>query len=282
MSKSVGIDLVHFVADYAPGDLAVTEVMDALAQELPSNFSMLFTSVHSFKTTETGFVVAQLALKPRAKNAPKKVIYVNCAPRRDTLKSRSNNEGEGLVYCKLQNGIEVVAVNSKFSLSLLKNHIIEMYDLNVDKGGSQFRSRDNFPKAVCKVAAGDDITELCGATLDPQAVIPDFEEGYIGYIDSFGNMKTTYRDSSPVIQQLRKKLDTVAEGEALRVLIHCNGDHFEAIVATGSFEVPEGGIAFAPGSSGWDNRFWEVFMRGHNAAQVFHNPSVGAEIRIEL
>ncbi|MEZ4754642.1 MAG: hypothetical protein R3A13_10120 [Bdellovibrionota bacterium] len=65
-------------------------------------------------------------------------------------------------------------------------------------------------------------------------------------------------------------------------MITINGNHREAIVSTGSFSVPEGGIAFTPGSSGWDDRFWEVFMRGHNAAAVFGGPAVGTEVRIEL
>ena len=124
-----GIDLVHFVADYAPGDLAVSEVIDALCDELPCNFTVAFTSVNSFKTTETGFVVGQLAMKPRSQGAPRRVMYVNCAPRQDMRDSRANNEGEGLVYGKLTNGVELVAVNSKFSLSVLKDHFVELYDL---------------------------------------------------------------------------------------------------------------------------------------------------------
>ncbi len=277
-----GINLVHFVADYGPGDMAVTEVMDALYDELPQNFATQFTSVHSFKTTETGFVVGQLGLKPRPEDAPRRILYVNCAPRRDMHESRKNNEGEGLVYGKLSNGVEVVAVNSKFSLSLLRDHFVELYDLKISKEGSQFRSRDNFPIAVGRVAQGGSIQDILGKKLDPIKVIPSFDEGYVGYIDSFGNMKTPDRSDSGLIQAIKARQAKLPKDTPLAVMVHCNGDHHRALVATGSFEVPEGGIAFAPGSSGWDNRFWEVFMRGHNAASIFKNPSVGAEIRIEF
>lgn len=266
----MGIPLLHLVMDYKSGDLAVGEVTQALYRFLPPEWRTHFTDVHSFKTTETCFVVGQYALTPRTKEDPALVLYVNCAPRKDERKSRRNNEGEDLVYGELHNGVKIVAVNSRYSLSLVRDHFKTLYRIDGVKGGSQFRSRDNFPPVACAVAQGIDLTPYFGDALDPLKVIPKFEEGFIGYIDSFGNIKTTYRSSNPKLQALKP-------GQEVEIAI--NGTEIVAYVGTGSFSVPEGNFSFSPGSSGWDDRFWEVFQRGHNAAQSFGFPQVGSEVK---
>jgi hypothetical protein len=267
----IGVPLVQLVMDYQTGDLAPSEVTQQLARFLPKDWQMNFTQAHSFKTTETGFITGQLALAPRSPDDPRLVLYVNCAPRKDQLASRQNNEGEGLVYGKLKNGVEIVAVNSKYSLSMVRDHFESLHVVNVDRGGSQFRSRDNFPPIVAAVAQGKDLSPWLGAELDPHEVIPQFKEGFIGYIDSFGNIKTTFRSSSELLQNLQP---------GQRVEIDINGTEIVAQVSTGSFSVPEGNFAFSPGSSGWDDSFWEIFQRGGDAAQSFKLPQVGARIEI--
>jgi hypothetical protein len=267
----IGIPMVQLVMDYQTGDLAPSEVQQQLARFLPNDWMMNFTQAHSFKTTETGFIVGQLALAPRTPDDPRLVLYVNCAPRKDQLESRKNNEGEGLVYGKLKNGVEIVAVNSKYSLSMVRDHFESLHTVNVDRGGSQFRSRDNFPPIVAAVAQGRDLTPWLGAELNPKETIPEFQEGYIGYIDSFGNIKTTFRSSSEMLKSLQP---------GQKVAIEINGTEIVAHVSTGSFEVPEGNFAFSPGSSGWDDKFWEIFQRGGNAAQSFQIPQVGSRVEI--
>ena len=54
----------------------------------------------------------------------------------------------------------------------------------------------------------------------------------------------------------------------------------DAIYSDGSFKVPEGTLAFAPGSSGWaadDGKplqWMELFLRGGNAWERFGRPRV--------
>ena len=270
--RQLGVPCVQLVMDYEKGDMAEAEVKIALYKYLPPGWQVDFTKVNSFKTTETGFVAGQLALTPRIPDHPPLIMYVNCAPRKDARQSRTNNEGEVLVYGVLDNGVKVVAVNSKYSLSLLRNHFVSLHPVNVPKGGSQFRSRDNFPPVVGALAHGLDITPWLGEKLDPTRVIPEFKEGYIGYIDSFGNIKTTIRSSSAIVKNLKP-------GQEIEVDI--NGTEVVARVATGSFSVPEGNFAFAPGSSGWDDRFWEIFQRGGDASQAFKNPQVGSRVMLD-
>lgn len=131
--RRAGKNCIHLIMDYEPGDLAVAEVTDALCDVIPDHWHLQFTKAHSFKTTETGFIVGQIGLKPRKPKDSKRILYVNCAPRKDRRDSRSNNEGEGLVYGVLKNGVEVVAVNSGYSLSVIRNHLQSLYDVKIGR-----------------------------------------------------------------------------------------------------------------------------------------------------
>ncbi|CAN5127239.1 hypothetical protein BH24ACT19_BH24ACT19_04330 [soil metagenome] len=57
-------------------------------------------------------------------------------------------------------------------------------------------------------------------------------------------------------------------------------------MSDGSFEVEEGNLAFAPGSSGWTvegrETVWiELFLRGGSAWEEFGRPPAGSEIELE-
>jgi len=262
--------LVHVVADYGAGDLAFSEMISALARHLPSGWDWHATSVDSFDTIAAGFIVAQLGLQDESLRAPQTIIYANSAPRRDRSKPRKNNEGEGLVYGILKTGVPIVVVNSGYSLSFVREAFEGLWTANVEKGGSQFRSRDIFPPVVGKVAKGE--FDFKGKKLDPLKVIPPPPHGVVGYIDSFGNLKTTFRDGDAEIANLQS-------GQKIKVEI--NGVVRVATIASGSFNVDEGDIAFAPGSSGHDSRFWEVFQRGGNAWATYAKPRIGSQISLQ-
>jgi len=254
--------IVHVIADYAAGDLAFSEMSAALAAHLPNGWTWIQTPVDSFNTVATGFTLAQLGLQDLPLD---RIVFANCAPRQDAHEARRDNQGEGLLYGVLSSGVPVLVVNSGYSLSFVRGDLRELWSTNVPDSGSQFRSRDVFPPFVGKLARGE--MDFLREKLDPAAVIPDAPVGVIGYIDSFGNLKTTYRD-----MQLR---------DGQRVTVSINGIRRTATVATGSFSVREGDIAFAPGSSGHDCRFWEVFQRGGSAALTFGSPRVGAPVGLK-
>lgn len=266
--------LIHLVMDYAPGDLAMAEVVSALSAQIPSEYHWHLTSVDSFDTVSTGFVTAQLARMPHDNS--NLIIYSNCAPRKDLKIARKNNEGEGLLCGVLINGVIVFVVNSGYSLSFVKNDLQVLRRVNVSDGGSQFRSRDNFPKAIgaytTYLETGID-DSILGEHLDPCEVVPDPPVSAIGYVDSFGNLKTTIRDGDDILK-------SVVAGQ--RVSIEINGVSMSATASTGSFNVQEGDIAFCPGSSGGNNRFWEIFQRGGSAWHTYKKPRAGSSITIKL
>ena len=162
---------VRVIGDYgALGDMAFAEVSDRLDAELAHagiDYQLRLTSVPQFDTYATGFVLAQLAINNKL--ADRQVFYVNTAPRKDNKAARVNNEGEGLVYARLKNGVRIVAVNSGYSLAFIKPFAAEIKLLNCAREGSQFRSRDVFPQAFGAVMRGD--AAIMGA--DAMAHVPD-------------------------------------------------------------------------------------------------------------
>ena len=262
---------VHLICDYAPNDLAWAEIMGAVGAKLPADARTHLTTVGSFETIATGFVVAQLGLTEKELRPEQMILFANCAPRKDRRDARVDNEGEGLLYGKLKNGVHVIAVNSGYSMSFIRGDLEELWSVDVKNEGSQFRSRDYYPRILGCAANGD--FSFKRHRLDPIEVIAEQPQRVIGYIDSFGNLKTTIRSGDPITTAF-------APGERIKVVI----GHVvrTATVATGSFNVMEGDLAFAPGSSGHDRRFWEFFQRGGSAASEFGHPAGGTKIQIDL
>jgi len=261
---------LHVVCDYEKfGDLAWSEVMAALAAHLPADARLHPTTVGSFDTIGTGFAVAQLALADRALRPANLFVFANCAPRKDSSEPRGNNAGEGLLYVKLFNGVQITAVNSGFSLSFLKGEIEELVVCNVSAEGSQFRSRDIFLAVVGRMVAGD--LSFLGEKLDPETAVPDAPEMVVCYRDSFGNLKTGMRAGSEVIAAF-------TPGQKIQVTV--GGVTQTAIVSDGNFNVKDGELSFSPGSSGQGRKFYELFLRGGSAAELFDNPPAGAAISI--
>ncbi|MFM1846971.1 MAG: hypothetical protein RL417_445 [Pseudomonadota bacterium] len=267
--------LIHLVMDYGPNDMATSEILDRLSVSVPDSYRFNVTSVPSFNTVATGFIVAQLGLVERNSSwSGSRILYINCAPRKDRGAARVNNEGEGLLYGVLSNGAKIVAVNSGYSLALIRRECRELYETKIRKDGSQFRSRDNFPPLVGAVAQGSDLTPFLGAQLDPLQVIPEMPGGLIGYIDSFGNLKTTWRASDPVLSKFQP-------GQKVQVRVEGGSNIRTATVVTGSFNINEGELALSPGSSGYSDRFWELFQRGGSAASELGISFPGAKIEIK-
>lgn len=257
--------LIDLIADYGNGDPAFAEVKQRLFKELPTaNINSL--SVPAFSTLATGFWIAQLGLNPGAID---RVIYHNCAPRQDKAEARPNNEGEGLTYALLPNNVVVIGVLSGYTLSFIKEEAKEMYLVNVSRGGSQFRSRDVFPQAAAAIIKGD--RSWLGEVINPQQ-IPNPPEDRVAWIDGYGNIKTSIPAHSVSLEPDSKV--TVRVGDIVS----------DAVYSDGSFKVPEGTLAFAPGSSGWQRkdgtevRWMELFLRGGNAWKRFGRPKVNQVI----
>lgn len=250
----------HLIADYGHGDPAFGEVIQRLHSLLPQAY-IYPTSVPAFDTLATGFWIYQYAL---GDHPSPMLIYSNTAPRKDKKEARKLNEGEGFLYAKLDNGVDVFAVNAGYCFSFLKPHIQEFKQVEVAVHGSQFRSRDFFPQAIINFLQGK---KALGKDADLK-LIPAVPDRRIAWIDGYGNLKTTLRAS-------RLKLKA---GSKLKIKI--NGVVRTALVTGGIFSVAEGELAFSPGSSGHTDRFYEIILRGGSAAGLFDNPKTSTSIQI--
>ena len=258
---------VHVIADYGPvGDMAFSEVRQALRYALRDKIAHIeISSVPAFDTVATGFLLAQLA--NNHKMGARQFFYVNTAPRADDPRPRVNNAGESLAYARLKNNVQIVAVNSGYSLSFIKDHATEIRLIDCSSEGSQFRSRDVFPKAFGAIAHQDN-TALRDSITD----IPDMPIHAVCYTDGYGNIKTSILDHE--IENLRGR----------EVMIEMGGHQHRARVADGIFAVAAGDLVLSAGSSGWigsdgkNRRFVEISLRGSSASRLFKKPKGGTKI----
>ena len=261
--------LVHVVADYGPGDLAFAEVAQRIRLHLP-DAELLYTPVPPFATLAAGFCVAQLGLNPAP---PGTVIYHNVAPREDEEEARAGNEGERLAFARLPTGVRVVGVNAGHAFSFVRDAVEELRWVSVPVGGSQFRSRDLFPEAMGEIVEGS--TGALEEEVSSDA-IPDVPQNRIAYADGYGNLKTTI------------EAGTVEAESGATVRVRVGEVELEATASDGSFEVEEGRLAFAPGSSGWkgpggkETRWMELFLRGGSAWEAFGRPDLGDRVKVTL
>ena len=257
---------ICLIADYGTGDPAFAEVMQRLLMALPQA-QLNLLSVPPFSTLATGFWIGQLGLNPGPES---RLVYHNCAPRQDDPEARQDNEGEGLTYALLPNGVKVVGVNAGYTLSFIKDQAKLLHTVNVSRSGSQFRSRDVFPPAAAAIACED--FSLLGEALNP-VQIPDPPLDRVAWIDGYGNIKTTIPAHSVNLQPEAKAVIRVGDVVS------------DAIYSDGSFKVPEGTLAFAPGSSGWPAadggeplRWMELFLRGGSAWERFGRPRINQKV----
>lgn len=261
--------LVHIIADYGPGDLAFAEVVQRIKVLLPDAEPML-TPVPPFSTLAAGFCIAQLGLN---QTPPGTLIYHNIAPRADDEEARAGNAGERLAFARLSGGVRIIGVNAGYTFSFVRDRAEALRWVSVPAEGSQFRSRDLFPKAAAAILFGE--PGALGEKIDP-SLIPDVPKNRIAYIDGYGNLKTTLQNEGKL----------PPSGTAVRIGIR-DREH-EATVGAGSFEVEAGRMTLAPGSSGWrektgrETRWMEIFLRGGNAWEAFERPPVGAEINVRI
>lgn len=257
------LPLIHIVADYGTGDLAFAEVIQRFKHLLPQ-VEIFPISTPPFSTLNTGFIISQLALYNPNRQL---FIYANTAPRKDDSQQRQNNEGEKLKYALLDNGVEICGVDAGFCFSFVKSQITTFHLIKVQNKGSQFRSRDFYPQAAAGIINGQH-QQYLGEKLSTKK-IPNIPQNRIMHTDAYGNIKTTIRYSSVKLEPGRK----------IRVVI--NHIFQTGIYANGNFNVKSGDLAFAPGSSGGQDPFMEIFLRSGNASRHFNYPPVETKVKIE-
>ncbi len=258
--------LVFVVGDFGAGDLAFAEIKRKIKARIPGA-DIDYVTVSAFSTISTGFCIYQLALDGKERDsAGDAYIFSNTAPRHDDPNPRKENEGEGLAYAKLHTGLEVLAVFSGYTFSFIKPMVKELRKVVVDNRGSQFRSRDKYPDPFSRIVKKD------YSVLDDRIEIeqiPEPPRDRIAYIDGYGNIKLTARESDIRLEH----------GERVRVEIGMKS--LFGVYVDGMFSIREGELSVAPGSSGpAEDRFLEISVRLGNAWKSFGEPLVESGVLI--
>ncbi len=259
------------VSDYGTGDLAFAEVGIRIDEQDRRGRILRHrdVSVDPFATASTGFVIEQLGL--HGNNPEGTIIFSNTAPRGDKKTGEVIWEGEDektdhrFVFGVLENGVPVLAVNTGHNLSFVKNHFSGLWVVNVPNNGTQFRSRDNYPKAF-DILEGRRGRSLIGEEIDPKTiedppVLKIFPDGRlslpVAYKDGYGNLKTAVRknDFPPELTGVRS-FEIETEGVTFPVVNSLSGEL-----------VKEGDLFITTGSSGpKDDPYLEVNQMFGSAA----------------
>lgn len=260
---------VSIIADYGPlSDMAFAEVTQNIYKQLEGlPLRENEYSVPPFDTVQTGFMLAQTAINSEL--GDKHFFFVNTAPRHDDAAPRANSAGEKLVFMELHNGVRIIAVNSGYSLSFVKEAAKRTQVVEISNEGSQFRSRDFYPKALGAVVRGDE-----SILLDKEPVIADMPEDVVGFVDGYGNLKCTI-DPARIEQYMGQFVG-----------IEMNGCKHFVKVGQSIFDVPDGYLCMACGSSGWPlpggghRGFVEIVRRSGSAFEDFGKPRGGTQIKM--
>lgn len=261
---------VTVIADYGPlSDMAFAEVTQSIYNQLSGHDPRVKEySVPPFDTMATGFFLAEAAINSHL--GENHIFFVNTAPRHDDKSPRETAAGEKLVYMKLHNGVQIVAVNSGYSLSFVKEAAKETRVVNVENEGSQFRSRDFYPKVIGEIVRGDK-----SRLTKKNPNIPDIPEDAVALVDGYGNIKTTIDP-----KKLKKHIGKY-------MIVEINGAKHFVKAGKSIFDVPDGLPCIAKGSSGWTlpsglrREFAEVVVRSGNAYLGFKKPKGGDKITLK-
>lgn len=183
------------IADYGNDPLSPTEAWTAIQGYLKDFHGSQITVVNSYPSTiHTAFLLNQLVQTEERYGIPHEtVFFINTDPRIEDTTAVKHAEGAKGVIVKLASGATIIGPNAGYCLSLIKEKIEKVYSYDGLEKGSQFRSRDLYPKVVAYLMDYmDDDLELVEVSLN---LIPTLKGSFVGHIDNYGNIKTTVKHS---------------------------------------------------------------------------------------
>ncbi|OGK14875.1 hypothetical protein A3H80_03660 [Candidatus Roizmanbacteria bacterium RIFCSPLOWO2_02_FULL_37_19] len=234
-------------------------------------------------TIHTSYVLQQIVLTEERYGIPEEtVFFVNTDPRIERDSYAPEAEGSKGVIIKLVSGIYVTGPNSGFCFSMIKERIQAVFTYEPLSKGSQFRSRDNYPRIIAHLM--DYMEDELETDSSSKDIIKELKGFYVGHIDNYGNIKTTITH-----EDLKGKLSI---GDVS--VIEINNTKQEAKYVDNLFGGRVGQLVIYPGSSGRpDNPYMEISCWSHfgdtkqgEAAKTgkdfFEGISPGSSITIDL
>ncbi len=271
-------------ADLAIGEIQVNladihRIVTTLSEETPPN--RIYHDVPAQDWRAASFDLAQMS-RYRISGAGNS-FFVNCAPRLEQRGVEGNNKGENVYAAMLPNGAVAAGVSPHsfaFFRDLVEDDNLEIYKVDVQTEGSQFRSRDFFPwfseimaynlsNHADEWKEGMDVEERRAFMqnfnfIDTQEVltledIPDLtRQPVVARVDTHGNLKLSISTSDAKPEWLENELSVTIKGET-----------FAAEIRENMFDNNSDNRGIATGSSGEfadsskaDPRFLEIATIG--------------------
>ncbi len=266
------------VADWVDDSLTCQEVRTAVEGFLkdPSMPNISFTS-STPSTIHTGYIINQIvAVEERYGRPLETIIFQNTDPRIQSEARVEKAQGAEFVVMRLKSGMYVMGPNAGYNHSFIKSDIDELFIYKGLNKGSQFRSRDLYPRVAAHIMDSlEDELELEEISLNE---IPEVEGYYVGHIDNYGNIKTTLTH-----EDLKGRYEY---GEKIKIKI--GAVQQEATFVDNLFGHKPGELVIYPGSSGKkDNPYIEITIWRHftshersTGVHAFNDPLPGAKIEI--
>lgn len=265
------------ITDYASDTLARTEVILAIKRRIQKPLDFHFALAEKFNTIHTGFLADQLRRSLTPKEAANTIFFLNTDPRTHTKTEIPEAGGALLLVAKLTNQSLVISPNAGYCLSFIKPKISELFTVKVPNKGTQFRSRDIFPKIIAQALD----SRLVKSVLKPTSIkiIPDLpKHPFVLHIDNYGNIKTSITSSK------LKELN-LGWGDNIGITIK-NKKVARAKITKNIFADKPGRLVLAPGSSGDPlNPYFELSVRTdgyktRSASELLGHPWPGSIIKI--
>jgi len=181
-----GSAVMQMVSDYPPGDPADAKMATAILKHCPVGTLLPSVTARPLDTAHLSFRALMLAVSPANCLRENVFFYLNVAP---IEHQHERNGAHPFCVALLRSGQIVASPLAGFSFSAFKPWIKELYILQCDQRGRQFRSWQSFPAPLGRFLNGDfdvvDSEEQCTAR-----AIPDLPEQFVWDDDSFCNLRT--------------------------------------------------------------------------------------------
>lgn len=228
------------IADWSDDSLTCQEFRSALEGFVKDPYKVRLSFVSATPSTiHTSYLMRQVVeIEERYGKPLETVIFQNTDPRIQTNKSVEKAKGAEFVVIKLVSGIYLCGPNAGYDFSFIKHKIDEMYIYKGLDKGTQFRSRDLYSRVSAH------LMDTMEDELDLEEIstnnIPELSDKYVGHIDNYGNIKTTFKK-----EDMKGRCEV---GEYLN--IHINGVNKKAKYVSNLFGGSPGELVIYPGSSG--------------------------------
>jgi len=242
------------IADYSDDSLTSQELHSAFSGYLKSPNKAQISFVASTPSTiHTAFLLNQIVLTEERYGHPQEtVFFVNTDPRLERDNHIENSRGAKGVIIKLESGIYVTGPNAGYCFSMIRSKISEVFYYSPLDEGSQFRSRDRYPRVVSHLM--DYMEDELDLEETNREIIPQLEGNFVGHIDNYGNIKTTItREEMKGKYEINDQFSVTIAGrkEAVRFVDNLFGGQV-------------GELVIYPGSSGHpDNPLLEISAWSH-------------------